>query len=500
MTLEDGTELSPALGHRRLRRQDARGRRAVHQGEPGGRPAGRRPARLRGDGRLRRRRPHRRDRRRRDHRRLRLRRRRHGRPRRPPACTTPARSSPSTSIPPSSSWPAEFGATHTVNASAVDPVEAIRDLTDGFGADVCVEAVGNPAVLEQAFFARDLAGRVVQVGVPDAGHAHARHPDDRVLRPGWRAQTVVVRGLPPVARLPGAGRAVPAGPLPARPSSCPSASGWTRSRRRSTGWSGARCSAAWWSCEQRPPCRSRRHVRDLLDRRRGLRGRQQHLARRRRRRGRSSSTPPTTPAPIVERGRRPAGDGDRVHPRPQRPHQRRRRPRRRHRCPDPAPRRRPHAVGRRVPRPSNPTGPLADGDTITVAGTDLHGAAHAGPLPRRHLSATMRPPARLFGGDTLVQRRPGRHRPLVLRASTPSSTRSATDCWRSRRRPWSTPATATPRPSATRPRTSTSGSPAATDDRAPGTCRSGAPMGPGSCSGAGDRVRTGDLNLGKVAL
>ncbi len=61
----------------------------------------------------------------------------------------------------------EFGATHTVNSRETDPVEAIRALTDGNGADVCVEAVGRPEVLEQAFYARDLAGTVVQVGVPD---------------------------------------------------------------------------------------------------------------------------------------------------------------------------------------------------------------------------------------------------------------------------------------------------------------------------------------------
>ena len=61
----------------------------------------------------------------------------------------------------------EFGATHTVNASEVDPVEAIQALTDGNGADVCIEAVGNPKVFEQAFYARDLAGTVVQVGVPN---------------------------------------------------------------------------------------------------------------------------------------------------------------------------------------------------------------------------------------------------------------------------------------------------------------------------------------------
>src|SRR3954449_3290893 len=48
----------------------------------------------------------------------------------------------------------EFGATHTVDASSTDPVEAIREVTDGNGADVCIEAVGNPKVMEQAFYAR----------------------------------------------------------------------------------------------------------------------------------------------------------------------------------------------------------------------------------------------------------------------------------------------------------------------------------------------------------
>jgi S-(hydroxymethyl)mycothiol dehydrogenase len=60
----------------------------------------------------------------------------------------------------------QFGATHTVDASRENPVEAIRGLTDGNGADVCIEAVGNPTTMEQAFYARDLAGTLVQVGVP----------------------------------------------------------------------------------------------------------------------------------------------------------------------------------------------------------------------------------------------------------------------------------------------------------------------------------------------
>ena len=63
-------------------------------------------------------------------------------------------------------WAKDFGATHTVNASESDPVEAIRALTDGNGADVCIEAVGRPETMQQAFFARDLAGTLVQVGVP----------------------------------------------------------------------------------------------------------------------------------------------------------------------------------------------------------------------------------------------------------------------------------------------------------------------------------------------
>jgi S-(hydroxymethyl)mycothiol dehydrogenase len=63
-------------------------------------------------------------------------------------------------------WATGFGATHTVNSRENDPVEAIRALTGGFGADVVVEAVGRPETYQQAFYARDLAGVVVLVGVP----------------------------------------------------------------------------------------------------------------------------------------------------------------------------------------------------------------------------------------------------------------------------------------------------------------------------------------------
>ncbi len=59
-----------------------------------------------------------------------------------------------------------IGATHSVNSGDRDPVEAIRELTGGFGADVVIEAVGRPETYQQAFYARDLAGTVVLVGVP----------------------------------------------------------------------------------------------------------------------------------------------------------------------------------------------------------------------------------------------------------------------------------------------------------------------------------------------
>jgi S-(hydroxymethyl)mycothiol dehydrogenase len=94
-----------------------------------------------------------------------------------------------------------FGATHTVDAGKTDPVEAVKEATGGNGADVCIEAVGHPAVLEQAFLARDLAGTLVQVGVPT--------PDMRIdlpmieffgrggaLKPSWYGDCLPSRDFP----------------------------------------------------------------------------------------------------------------------------------------------------------------------------------------------------------------------------------------------------------------------------------------------------------------
>jgi S-(hydroxymethyl)mycothiol dehydrogenase len=63
-------------------------------------------------------------------------------------------------------WARDLGATDTINSREADPVEGIRELTEGNGADVVIEAVGRPETYKQAFYARDLAGTVVLVGVP----------------------------------------------------------------------------------------------------------------------------------------------------------------------------------------------------------------------------------------------------------------------------------------------------------------------------------------------
>ncbi|NGO70448.1 S-(hydroxymethyl)mycothiol dehydrogenase [Streptomyces boncukensis] len=60
----------------------------------------------------------------------------------------------------------QFGATHCVNSRGTDPVAAVRELTDGYGADLVVDAVGRADTFEQGFAMRDLAGTFVQAGVP----------------------------------------------------------------------------------------------------------------------------------------------------------------------------------------------------------------------------------------------------------------------------------------------------------------------------------------------
>ena len=69
-------------------------------------------------------------------------------------------------VPAKLEWALRLGATDTVDASAGDPVEAVRGLTGGEGVDVAIEAVGRPECVRQAVEMLGFAGTAVAVGVP----------------------------------------------------------------------------------------------------------------------------------------------------------------------------------------------------------------------------------------------------------------------------------------------------------------------------------------------
>jgi S-(hydroxymethyl)glutathione dehydrogenase/alcohol dehydrogenase len=58
------------------------------------------------------------------------------------------------------------GATHVVDPAGADPVEAVRALTSGRGADYSFEVVGRPELMAQAHEMARVAGTVTLVGMP----------------------------------------------------------------------------------------------------------------------------------------------------------------------------------------------------------------------------------------------------------------------------------------------------------------------------------------------
>lgn len=62
-----------------------------------------------------------------------------------------------------------FGATHVIDASSTNPVEAIRSLTHGRGVDHAFDAVGSPATVRQAFDVLAKAGKLIVLGISPAG-------------------------------------------------------------------------------------------------------------------------------------------------------------------------------------------------------------------------------------------------------------------------------------------------------------------------------------------
>ena len=66
-------------------------------------------------------------------------------------------------------WATHFGATDVVDASAVDAVQTVRDLTGGRGVDFAFEATGRPEPVEQMVRMLGFAGTATMVGVQGEG-------------------------------------------------------------------------------------------------------------------------------------------------------------------------------------------------------------------------------------------------------------------------------------------------------------------------------------------
>jgi S-(hydroxymethyl)glutathione dehydrogenase/alcohol dehydrogenase len=60
----------------------------------------------------------------------------------------------------------QFGATHTINATGMDPIPAIQSLTDGLGADYAFEAIGTRTTYEQTVRAIRNRGKAIWIGAP----------------------------------------------------------------------------------------------------------------------------------------------------------------------------------------------------------------------------------------------------------------------------------------------------------------------------------------------
>ncbi|MBA5245460.1 S-(hydroxymethyl)mycothiol dehydrogenase [Corynebacterium haemomassiliense] len=103
----------------------------------------------------------------------------------------------------------KFGATHAICAKDMgedEVIEAVRELTGGFGADVAIDAVGIQPTWRQAFYSRDLAGRMVMVGVPNqtdhvdipAIDLYARGGS---IKPAWYGDCLPERDFPTYVEL-----------------------------------------------------------------------------------------------------------------------------------------------------------------------------------------------------------------------------------------------------------------------------------------------------------
>lgn len=104
-----------------------------------------------------------------------------------------------------------LGATDGVDPSTMDPVQMIRDLTGGRGADYTFEAIGRPAVMAQAIEAARRGGTIVLVGLGGQGESVALGADtftrsDKALTSAYYGGCDPSRDMPMILDLCASGR------------------------------------------------------------------------------------------------------------------------------------------------------------------------------------------------------------------------------------------------------------------------------------------------------
>ena len=418
----------PGPRHRRLRREDPRRRRPVHQGRPRGRRRRRRAARLRGHGGLRRRRQHRQRRPRRHRRRHRLRRGRQRRRRRSAARRRDhrhrgRRRPPQARVAPSTSAPRTPSTPRTEDVVERDPRahrrqrrrrrhrrrRAPRDLRAG---------LLRPRPRRHRRARRRADAR-------PAGDAAA----DRPLRPRRRPEVELVRRLPARRATSRCSSTSTARAASTSTPSSPSRSASATSRPRSSKMHARRrCCARWWCCERRgrhgsadvPVSPGGVRVERTVPRApSSLDGGSWDVENNVWLIGDDASASSSTRRTRPGRSSRLVGDRDGravlLHARPRRPRQRRR--------PTIAARDRARTAtctrttgccGSSPTPTSRCRRALADGDVVTVGDVEVHVLHTPGHSPGAccfHVPAL----GVVFTGDTLFARRPGRDGPVVQR-------------------------------------------------------------------------------------
>ena len=105
----------------------------------------------------------------------------------------------------------ECGATIAIDASAQDPVAAIRELTAGHGVDYAIDAAGRTRTIEQAFDSvRKFGGLCVFASHPPAGELIKLDPHDlisgKIIRGSWGGASDPERDIPRFADMYFAGK------------------------------------------------------------------------------------------------------------------------------------------------------------------------------------------------------------------------------------------------------------------------------------------------------